>query len=209
VGVVADVRHRTLAEPPLPRVYDLLGQHWERTLFLVARGVPGAPPPLATSIRRAVASVDPEAPVFEPATLDELVAKSAAPHQLSTVVAAGLALTGVLLALAGVYATTAVGVSERRHELGVRAALGASPQEVFWLVLGDSAATVAVGSGVGVIAAVAVSQLLRSRVFGVAGVDLAWLVPLCAAALVAVGVLAAIAPARQAAAADPLESIRE
>ena len=209
IGVVADVRHRSLAEPPQPRVYDLLGQHWERTLFVVARAEPGAPPPLATSIRRAVASFDPEAPVFEPATLTDLMARSAAPHQLSTAIASGLALTGLLLALAGVYAMTAVGAAERRHELGVRAALGASPGQVFWLVLGNSASTVAAGSGIGLVAAVAISRLLQARVFGVAGADLAWLVPLCAAALVTVGVIASVVPARQAAAADPLESIHE
>jgi ABC-type antimicrobial peptide transport system permease subunit len=177
-------------------------------LFLVGRAAAGARTPLTTSIRRAVASVDAEAPVFEPATLDDLMARSAAPHRLSTAIAAGLALTGLLLALAGVYAMTAVGVAERRHELGVRAALGASPGEVFWLVLGDSASTVAVGSGIGLVAAGAIAQLLQSRVFGVAGADLAWLVPLCAATLVTVGVIASVVPARQAAAADPLESIR-
>jgi hypothetical protein len=68
IGVVADVRHRSLDEPPQPRIYDLLGQHWGRTLLLVARAQAGAPPPMMSSIRSAVASIDREAPVFEPAT---------------------------------------------------------------------------------------------------------------------------------------------
>lgn len=208
VGVVADMRHRALAAPPLPRVYDLFGQHWGRTMFLVARAPQAAPPPLMTTIRRAVASVDPEAPVFEAATLDELVARSAAPHRLTTAIAAGLALTGLLLALAGVYAMTAMAVSERRHEMGVRAALGAAPLDVFWLVLRESTGTVALGGFVGMAGAVATSLLLRSRVFGVAGSDIAWVVPLTAAALIGVGVVASVLPARQAAAADPLASIR-
>jgi len=208
VGVVGDVRHRSLAERPQPRIYDLLGQHWERTTFLVTRAQAGTPPPMTTSIRRAVASIDREAPVFESATLDELMARSAAPHQLSTAIAAALALTGLLLALAGVYAMTSIAVSERRHELGVRAALGASPREVFWLVLRDSTSTVAAGGAIGLVGAVAISLLLQSRVFGVAGADIVWLVPLSAAGLVAVGVMASMVPARRAAAADPLESIR-
>ena len=146
--------------------------------------------------------------MFESATLDELMARSAAPHQLSTAIAAALALTGLLLALAGVYAMTSIAVSERRHELGVRAALGASPREVFWLVLRDSTSTVAAGGAIGLVGAVAISLLLQSRVFGVAGADIVWLVPLSAAGLVAVGVVASMVPARRAAAADPLESIR-
>ena len=136
------------------------------------------------------------------------MARSAAPHQLATAIAAGLAITGLLLALTGVYAMSAVGASERRHEMGVRAALGASPGEVFWLVLRDSTSTVIAGSACGLVAAVAISQLLQARVFGVAGTDLAWLIPVCAVGLTTAGVIASAVPARQAAVADPLASVK-
>ncbi|HUU34158.1 MAG TPA: FtsX-like permease family protein, partial [Vicinamibacterales bacterium] len=208
VGVVDDVRHYDLARPPQPRVYDLFGQHWGRTLYLVTRAAPGRPPLLATSLRRAVASVDSQAPVFEATTLGDLVRRSSAPHRLTTAVASGLAFTGLLLALAGVYAMTASAATQRRREMGVRIALGASPDTVFWLMVRESTATVAVGGAAGVAGAVGAAQLLQSYAFGVGGADVALVVPIVACLLIGAGVAAAVPPARTAAAASPLEAMR-
>ncbi|MEZ5291085.1 MAG: ABC transporter permease [Vicinamibacterales bacterium] len=207
VGVVNDVRHQALADPPAPRVYDLFGQHWGRTLYVVARS--DADAPLApASLRRAVAAVDPRAPVFETATLTELASRSAAPHVLTAAVAAGLALAGLLLALAGVAAVSASSAASRHREMGVRAALGASPGDLFRMMLGESAVTVIAGTAAGTVGAFITGRLLASRAFGVADADLVTLVPLVAGLLAAAGVMAAVPAARAAATTDPLEAMR-
>lgn len=208
VGVVADVRHYALAEPSDPRVYDLLGQHWGRTVYLVTRAETGQPPLMATTIRRVVAGVDPEAPVFEAATLDDLVARSAAPQVLTAAVAAGLAFAALALALAGVAAMAASAVAQRRREMGVRAALGASPADVFWLMLRESAATVSIGAAVGIAGAVGAAQLLTARVFGLASADALFVVPVVAVALAAAGVASSLPSARAAARSNPVDAMR-
>jgi putative ABC transport system permease protein len=208
VGVVADVRHFALAEPADPRVYDLLGQHWGRTVYLVTRADAGQPPVLATTIRRVVAGIDPEAPVFEAATLDDLVGRSAAPQVLTAAVAAGLAFAALALALAGVAATAASAVAQRRREMGVRAALGAAPADVFWLILRESATTVSAGAAVGIAGAAGAAHLLTARVFGLAGADALFVVPLVALALAAAGVASSLPSARGAARSNPVDAMR-
>lgn len=208
VGVVENVRHLALATAPAPRAYDLFGQHWDRTLYLVARAADPAAPAAATSLRRAVAMVDPQAPVFETATLDELASRSAAPHVLTAAVAAGLAGAGLLLALAGVVAMSSSTAAERQRELGVRAALGAAPRDLFRMMLRDSGLPVAAGAGAGAAGAFLSGRLLTARAFGVADGDLATLVPVVAGVLALAAIAAAIPAARRAASVDPLEVMR-
>lgn len=208
VGVVADVRHHDLAQPAEARVYDLFGQHWGRTVYVVTRAESGSAPPLATTIRRVVAEVDLQAPVFEVATLATLVKRSSGSQRLATAVAAGLAFAALALALVGIAATTAAAAKERRREMGVRAALGASRQDVLRLMVRECAVTVAIGAAVGSVGAVAVARLFASRAFSLAAGDVATVVPAIALLLAAAGVAASVPSARLAADADPLESMR-
>lgn len=208
IGVVENVRHIALATPPAPRAYDLYGQHWERTVYVVARAADPGAPIATTSLRRAVAVVDPRAPVFETATLDELASRSAAPHLLTAAVAAGLAAAGLLLALAGVVAMSAAAAAERQRELGVRAALGAAPRDLFRMMLRDSGLPVAAGAGAGAAGAFLSGRLLTARAFGVADGDLVTLVPVVAGVLALAAIAAAIPAARRAASVDPLEVMR-
>ena len=208
IGVVADVRHQALDTAPSPRVYDLLGQHWGPTLYVVVRTRGADADPLLPAIRKTVASLDPEAPVFESATLETLVARSAAARRLASTVAVGLAFAGVLLALTGVYAVAAASVAERAKEIGVRAALGATPRDLFRLVARESAASAAFGSIAGIAGSLLVVRVLRAQLFGVQQADAAWLIPAVAIAVLAAATCAAIPPGKRAASVDPLVAIR-
>jgi predicted permease len=208
VGVVDDVRHQALDQSASPRVYDLFGQHWGRTLFVVARSRTTDGTPLISAIRQTVARFDADAPVFESATLQTLVDRSAAARRLASAIAGGLACAGVLLALIGVYAVAAASVAERAREIGVRAALGARPRDLFRLIAAESGVTAAWGGAAGLAASFVVVRLVRSQLFGVHGADAMWLIPLVAAGVLGAALLAAVPPGRKAASADPLSVMK-
>jgi hypothetical protein len=208
IGVVAGVRHTALDRVPEPRAYDLVGQHWSRTLFVAARTRSEEPGLIPASIRATARAVDPEAPVFEAATLQELADRSAAPRRFASSLAIALAGAGLLLALVGVYAVAAAALSERTREIGVRAALGAAPRELFRLIFAEGAWTATVGGLVGVVAAALVAGTLRAHLFGARPSDVYWVIPgVFIAVVVALG-LAAVPAARRAAAADPVAAMR-
>ena len=91
VGVVGDVRHANLTDTPSPRAYDLSGEHWARTMFVVVRG-DADPAALAPVLRRAVAALDPGAPVFDVRPLDDLLGAASAQRRVAAVFTAGVAL---------------------------------------------------------------------------------------------------------------------
>lgn len=208
VGVVGDVRHQALDVEPAPRVYDLFGQHFERTLYVMARSSQADAGPLVTTIRRIVYEVDPEAPVFELATLSSLVDRSAAPRRLATVVAMGLAAIAVVLALIGVYGVAAAAAAERTREIGVRAALGASPRSLFGLIAREGGRAAIGGGMLGLAGSMVIVRLLHAQLFGVSPADAFWILPLVAAALLGSMALAVVPPALRAASVDPLTAIR-
>jgi putative ABC transport system permease protein len=208
IGIVADVKHQALDTAPAPRIYDLLGQHWGRTVYLVARARFDEPAPLINVMRRQVNSRNANVPVFESATLQALVDRSAATRRLASRVASGLAGAGLLLALIGVYAISAASVAERTREMGVRAALGAAPRDLFRLVAGEGARTIGWGASVGILASVAVTRLLASHLFEVAPADAFWVVAIVALIVPATSLTAAMPSSRRAAAADPVVAMR-
>jgi predicted permease len=208
IGVVASVRHHALDRAPSPRVYDLFGQHWGRTLYVVAKSRTEDPSPALSSIRHVVAVRDPVAPVFEISSMAALVARSAAPYSLAAMVSAGLAVCALLLALIGVYAVAAASGAERRHEIGLRAALGASRRDLMRLVLTEGLQTSAIGAAGGIAAAVALARLLRAQLFGLDGGDATVIVPVVCALILVVAVAATLPAAIRAAGADPLVAMR-
>jgi hypothetical protein len=208
VGVVADVRHQALDTAPTPRVYDLFGQHWGRTLYVVARSSGTDPAALPSVVRRIVNAADPDAPVFETTTMQTLVDRSAAGRRLASTIALGVAGAGVLLALIGVYAVMAATVAERTKEIGVRAALGAAPRDLFRLIGAEGGRTVLWGAMGGIVASMAVARLIDSQLFDSRAWDAAWLIPLVAAGIAAAALLAAVPPGRRAASVDPLVAMR-
>jgi putative ABC transport system permease protein len=208
VGVVRDVRHQALDVDPAPRVYDLFGQHFERTLYVAARSGTGDPPTLVSTIRRVVHEIDPEAPVFELATMESLVERSAAPRRLARSIAVSLAAVSLLLALIGIYAVASAGIAERTREIGVRAALGAGPRELFLVTAREGARTAIIGGALGAAGGLAVVRLLQAQLFGVRADDVWWILPLVAGSVVLAMALATVPSALRGASVDPLTALR-
>ncbi|HKE48517.1 MAG TPA: FtsX-like permease family protein, partial [Rhodanobacteraceae bacterium] len=207
VGVVGDVRHASLAEAAAPRVYDLYGQHWGRTVYLVARGAV-EPQALGPAMRSVVRRLDPEAPVFEMQSLDDIVNDTVAPRRLATGIAMSIAGVSLLLAAIGLYGLLAGSVAARTRELGIRRALGSSTRAIVQMVSGEAATLAAIGAVVGSAAALAAGRAIQSQLFGIDATD-PRVVAATAVTLAIVGLMAAWAPARRAARVDPAIALRD
>jgi len=206
VGVVADVRHTSLSELPSPRAYDLFGEHWSRTMFVVARGVTDAHSTLPV-VREAARRLDPQAPLFEARSLADLVDAAAAPRRTATTIAAGVAVASLLLAMLGVYGLLGSSVAARTREIGIRRALGASTARTMTLVLREGVVLALAGIAGGVVLAVLSARVIQAQLYGVTATDPRVLAAVAAAlALSAAG--AAFAPALRAARVDPAVTLR-
>ncbi|HEX5757771.1 MAG TPA: FtsX-like permease family protein, partial [Thermoanaerobaculia bacterium] len=206
VGVVADMRHDGLeAEAPLQaHVPYAQASPWRLHLLVRAGGDPAA---LAPALRREVRAVDPQIPVADVRTLEEVLHASLARRRFGLLLVGGFAALALLLAGVGIYGLVAYTVQQRLRELGVRRALGATSRHLHALVLrrglGHTALGVALGWGAGLLLA----RSIRSLLFGVAEDDPATYAAI-AAAVLAVALLACWLPARRAAAVDPAVVLR-
>lgn len=204
VGVVGDVRHRSLSEPPRPEVFVPFGQEPVRFTTLVVRGT-GA---LAKPLQRAVAAVDPGLPVDALGTLEEAVLRASAEARLRARLASGLAAVAVLLAGAGLFGAQAHATARRRRELAVRSSVGARPIRLAGDVLARGCLLAGAGIAPGALLAVAAGDALEGLLFGVAPLDVRSLVA-AGGGLLAVAVLASVSPALSAAGAHPANALRE
>lgn len=209
VGVVADVRQRTPARAPTPELYLPWLAFPSDVTHLVARtagpGVDEAA--VVRAMRSAVHAVDPDVPIREAGPYRSIVAGRLLTPRFRTSLLAVFAGTALLLALVGVYATLAYSVRQRRHELGVRMALGAPAERLRAMVLGRGMALTAAGIVVGLGLSLVGTRLLESMVYGVTPTDPATFAG--AAALLALAAVGACwLPARRATRVDPLETLR-
>jgi len=216
VGVVGDVHGRGLDADPRSEFYLPIGQEppeaWRwlrRTVVLSLRtGVGTDPATLTTPLRRAVQRVDPDLPLYDVATLSERLAGSRASARFNTLLLILLAGLGLLLAAVGLYGTVAHLVEQRRHEIGVRMALGASARHVVGKAVTHMLPALAAGVVLGLGGALAAGRLLESFLFGVGASDPAAL-GAAVVGLVAVALAACLLPARRAARVDPVRTLNE
>ena len=208
VGVVADVRDGRLDEPPPPMIYANAQQRasaWPAFTF-VLRGET-APLTLAGDARAAIGGVVREVPVsFR--ELGEVVEATYGRERFSLLIVLGFASSALVLAVLGVYGLSSYAVATRTREIGLRMVLGAAPSRIVSQVLREGLALVAIGAGLGVVGAVAVSRVLAALVEGVA----AWSSPALVIGLVVVGasaLLACLVPARRASRIEPATALRE
>ena len=207
VGVVDVVKNGNLhVEPTKETYYWYYRQRPSQQVNLVLRTTL-APETINKQVREAVLAVDPDQPVFDMKTMDSRVAESLDTRRAPMVLAVVFAGVALVLAAIGVYGVLAYSVSQRIPELGVRMAMGASRRDVFKLVLGQGARLTVLGVLAGVLAALAVTRLMQSLLFGVEAADPMVFV-LVSVALAAVALTACFLPARRATRVDPLEALR-
>ncbi len=205
-GVVGDVRNFGLDIDAKPEVYAPYQQSPQGRMRLVLR-VNGDPLSLVPAVRAAVRSLDPELPFSQVATMEQLLARSVAQRRLSVVLLGVFAGTALLLAALGLYGVMAYTVTQRTHEIGLRMALGAQAADVLRLILKQGLALAVIGVGVGLVAALALTRVLASLLYGVSTTDpLTFVgVPLL---LIMVALIACYIPARRATKVDPMVALR-
>jgi putative ABC transport system permease protein len=208
VGVVGDVKQQSLAVNEPDAVY-LTTDQWrfgDNTMSLVVR-TRGEPMALVTAIRRAIWSVDKDQPIVRVATMEELLATSAAQRRFALIVFEAFALVALVLAAAGMYGVLAGTVAERAREMGIRAALGATSANLLAMVVRQGVSLTALGVALGLVGAVAATRAIGAMLFGVSRLD-----PLTYVGVVALlGIVSALAsalPAWRAARVDPASALR-
>ncbi|HYC53176.1 MAG TPA: ABC transporter permease [Gemmatimonadaceae bacterium] len=214
VGVAEDVRSLGVDRPPSQLVYFPLREIpgsplWEldTSMELVLRTTAGDPLTLANAVSRIITELEPEAAVVNPRTMDSILARSIARQSFTMVLLLISATIAMLLSAVGIYGVISYIVAQRRGEIGVRVALGASVREVTGMVLRQSLGLAVAGLVVGVLAALATTRFLRTLLFGVEPGDPLTLV-LVPGVLLVVALLASYVPARRAARVDPVEALR-
>jgi putative ABC transport system permease protein len=206
VGVVGSVRQEGLGQSHKATIYYHYQQGWWSNFTVAVRSTL-SDDAAARALRGAVAALDPQVPVYSVARMPDVVSESIGTRRFGVVVLAGFALVSVTLALLGVYGVLSYVVLQRRRELGIRAALGASRSAVARLVLGQGARLAGVGLAAGAVVFLAVGRGLESLVYGVGPRDPVTLLA-GAGLLGAAALLASWIPARRAARIDPATSLR-
>jgi putative ABC transport system permease protein len=206
VGVSGDVIHDWFGRRNTPAFYRPFRQSPTDYLCLVIRTT-GDPASLAPGARRALLGVDPAQPVFEVMTMRRAIHERTIGLQYLAAIMAVFAAIALLLASVGLYALITYLVAQRRHEIGVRMALGASGRDVVWLTVGQSLRLTLTGTAIGLVLSVALSRLMEAGLLGIATSD-ARVFAGFAAVLVATALLAGYFPARRAAAIDPIAALR-
>ena len=205
VGVVGNVVYWPPDEPPGPDVYQpaLQFSHPWTTVMVKTAGAPATSLP---SLREAIRQQDPNLPLFDVVTLDDLARAGHADRRFLSVLLAVCAALGLLLAVIGVYAMTASWMAARRRELGLRVALGAEPRGLVRLVMNAALMQTLLGLGSGVLLALGAGRLLSAVLFEVEPHDPRTLAS-AAAVMLVVSVAAAFVPARRALTLDPVREL--
>ena len=207
IGIVGDVHFGTVAEPARPDVFISYGQARVPRMMIFARTA-GEPAALAASARRALKAIAPLDPVYDVRSMTERMADGSAQARFSALLLMSFAAVALALAAMGIFGVLSFAVAQRTREIGIRMALGADRSRVMLMVLREGTGLALGGIVLGTGAALALSRVLRSMLFGVTPQD-----PATYVTIVAVVALAALAatwfPARRATGVDPVDALRE
>jgi predicted lysophospholipase L1 biosynthesis ABC-type transport system permease subunit len=208
IGVVEDVRHFGLASAPGAEVYMPQRQYpYYREFALVTRG-DGDAAALVPTVRSVVRELAPTVPLYRINTMGEVIAASVMLERRAAWTLGAFAVTAILLACIGLYGVLAYAVSGRRHEIGVRMALGARGGDVVRMVLRQGLGVAVAGLATGLVAAGLLSRAIAGALHGVAAID-PFTYGGVALLLLLMAVLATLVPARRATRIDPIRALRE
>jgi putative ABC transport system permease protein len=208
VGVSPTIRQRGFERDPDPVVYITHGQNalmaMGVNLIVRARDNPVA---VTSLLRQEVAAMDPDVPVTNIRTMDEVLARNRWPQRVFGTMFLVFAIIAIVLAAVGLYSVTAYSVAQRTQEIGIRMALGAEGSQVRWLILRRGMIQVAVGLTLGLAAALGTGRLLQGMLVGTGPADVVTLASI-SFVLVSVAVMACFWPARRATRLDPVKALR-
>jgi putative ABC transport system permease protein len=206
IGVVENVRSSGLDRHDAETVYVPYNLYAVSELALLVRSA-ADPAELTGEIRESMAGIDPDLAVFNFRVMDEWIADSLAARRFSMTLLGAFSVSGLSLALVGIYGVLASAVSLRRRELGVRLALGAAPSAILKMVIWRGAMLIGIGLALGLVGSSLLSRFLSSQLFGIGPLD-ALVYSGVALLTLAVGLGACFGPAYQAARIDPMKTLR-
>ena len=206
VGVVGDVRHNGPSEEPRSMIYWHHVQFPMNNMAIVARTAV-EPFSVVSAIRREVAQIDPDLPIYSVRTMDSYLSDAVAPARFSMLALGLFAVVAVLLASIGIYGVMSYSVAQRTRELGIKMALGAGGTNLLLQVVKDGLILIAIAAALGIGGALALSRFMSQMVFEVSPTDPITIVGVTGL-LVTVALLACYLPARRASRVDPMVALR-
>jgi putative ABC transport system permease protein len=205
IGIVGDVRHRGLDIEKRQTIYlPMLRLGYSNLVIRTSTDPAG----LAAAVRKEVAAIDPYQPVANVKTMEQWVTESVAQPRVRTLLLGVFSGVALLLSVVGIYGVTAYAVAQRKHEIGIRLALGAQTSAVLKLMLGQGMKLAGLGVALGLLAALSLTRLIESMLFGVSATD-ALTFAAIASLLFGVALLACYFPARKASKIDPIVALRQ
>ena len=210
VGIVSDVKGRSLNAPAPQKVYAPLTQYrregWSNNLTLAVRTT-ASPQALTGAVRNELAALDSEQAVTSIRTIDDLLARTLSESKFAVLLFGMFAGLAVILAAIGIYGVMATAVVQRTHEIGLRMALGAQRRDVLQLIIGQAMVLVVIGMAAGLLAAAALTRLMETMLYQVSATDPITFV-LIAIFFATVALVASYIPAWRATKVDPLVALR-
>ncbi len=207
VGVVRDTKYMMMRDPPPRQVFfPYLQNDWATEMTAYVRTDLGAAQ-MFPALRAAVQKLDSNLPVYEMKTEQRQLDDSLAIERLAASLASAFGILATLLAAIGLYGVMAFLVSRRTREIGIRMALGAFKSDVLWIVMREVLMLVGIGILIGLPAALAVTRLLKSQLYGMAPYD-PMTIALATLGIIAIAGLSGYLPARRATRVDPLTALR-
>jgi putative ABC transport system permease protein len=205
-GVIGDVHHLGLEVAPRPEAYrPYIANPLGAPIFVVRSS--GTPDALTAAVRERLRALDPEIPMYNVSTLEQLLSRSLETRRFSVALLAAFACVALLLAGIGLYGVVSYSVGLRTQEIGIRVALGAQRAAVVGMVLAHGLRMTLLGLTIGLGAALAIGPLFASLVFGISARDPIALLA-GSSVLLGVALMACFVPARRAAKMDPLAALR-
>ncbi|HET7631169.1 MAG TPA: ABC transporter permease, partial [Gemmatimonadaceae bacterium] len=207
VGVTANTRLEGVGEAPYPQAFVPMAQAPQHSMYVVVRTA-GDPATLLPALRRVVKDLDPGQPIADVSTMAQRTRRALAPAQLNSALIAVLSLIALALAGVGIYGVVAYTVAQRRREIAIRLALGATGGQVLRSIVQRAMLPAVLGVGIGLAVAVSTVHLVRGLLFDVSSFDPVTLAG-AAALLLAVAAMACLLPGLRAARVSPLEALAE
>jgi predicted permease len=206
VGVVGNVRHLGVDAAPRPEIYNLHAQNPWPAMTLVVR-TESDPVALAAAIKQRIWTVDPYQPISGVARMTQVLSDSLWQSRILTYIQGIFAVMALIMATVGLYGVVSQSVTLRRHEFGVRLAVGAEPVQILRLVLNQGLRLILIGLGMGLLGAIALTRSLTALLHDVRPTD-PWTFAIVSLLLAGVALTACWLPARRAGKVDPMEALR-
>ena len=206
VGIVGDIREGALNKEPEPAIYWSHPREPYSGMALVVR-TSGDASRVAGAVQKEIRAIDPEQPIADVRTMEQVVAKSIARPRFNTLLLSIFAAVALVLASVGLYGVMNYSATQRTHEVGIRMALGATRADIMKLVVGNGMLLTMIGIAIGVVASIGLTRVMQSFLFGVGATDLVTFVGV-SALLIFVALVANYIPARKATRVNPVIALR-